>query len=304
MNLLTKNVLNLLSINNKAFIKISSYLLILSFFIIYQLYFSQSTQLIFAATPSPSPPTLTDTPDPQQGGSSVTFQFTCNDGTNNVEGYVCKQSNCANCGLGDTSQCWCASGSVASNPSCTYACPAGSTSTNNYYGRCRSSAGQYTTPTSLVATFTCIGTPQVPTGNIAIYKGWNLISFPHPESIGFVGNCENSILTYYHWDPSAVKWNVYKVQSLPTNGFWVYSNIECTMQYSGTTSIALISLSNGWNQIGSFDVEKNVIDVKNGCTIIQGPFYYDSQYSTWQTVTVLKPGRGHWILTDSSCSLH
>ena len=146
------------TVNNKALSKILAYVLIVTFFIIYQVYFLGNTRLIFAATPTPSPPTLSDSPDPQQGGSSVTFSFTCDDGANNVEGYVCKASDCANCLSGTTTNCWCASASVAADPSCTYACPTSGTTTNTYYGRCRSSAAEYTAITT-ATTFTCDGPP-------------------------------------------------------------------------------------------------------------------------------------------------
>jgi len=160
-----KNSFAGISIDRKGLARGFVYLLLFSFFIIYTTYFSQFIQFIFAATPTPSPPTLTDSPDPQKGGSSVTFQFTCSDTGNNVEGYVCKASDCANCLSGDTSNCWCASGAVAADPSCTYSCPAGSTSTNNYYGQCRSSAGEYTAATA-AATFTCDGIAPRFTNNI------------------------------------------------------------------------------------------------------------------------------------------
>lgn len=141
----------------KAISKITIYLLIFSFFVLYQLYFSGYSNfegIIFAATPTPSPPTLTDSPDPQEGNSAVTFQFTCDDGANNVEGYVCKDSSCTNCLYGTTTNCWCASGSVAADPSCPYTCPSCTYATNNYWGKCRSSAGQYTAITAQMS-FTC-----------------------------------------------------------------------------------------------------------------------------------------------------
>ena len=468
MNILKKNLFNRLCSNNKALSKAFLYILFFSFFIIYSTYFSQFTQLIFAATPTPSPPTLTDNPDPQKAGSAVTFQFTCSDGVNTVAGYVCKNSVCTNCDATSQTNCWCYSGAVASNPSCTYTCPTDVEATNTYYGRCRSSAGQYTTVTT-AATFNCFKgikwphitllsspssvvegssfsitlkythdmndngginlnwandiadfvsstggtiiyqnflsgsevvewnvsnndhvvvtlkaikagtlnlnyrvwdwtgdnvvctitnsptgydfhrdpdtceicwgdpgavacshkiqsiivltntetttttsstsstttttTPPVVKGEIQIYKGWNLISFPNSDSIGLRGNCSSSILNYYFWDASSGKWTKYTSQTPVGKGFWVYSNIECKMEYTGSTQISAIGLSKGWNIIGSFTTIKNVADVNDGCTIVQAPLYYNSQTSSWETdVTVLTPTKGYWIQLDNVCS--
>lgn len=111
--------------------------------------------IVWAATPTPSPPTLTDSPDPQAGSSAVTFSFTCSDAGYNVEGYACKASDCSSCLSGTTTNCWCASAAAASNPTCTYTCPSCTVSTNTYYGNCRSTAGQYTLITS-AQTFACL----------------------------------------------------------------------------------------------------------------------------------------------------
>ena len=159
-----------------------------------------------------------------------------------------------------------------------------------------------TTTSSTSSTTTTTTAPPAATGNIQIYKGWNLISFPHPDSVGLRGNCESSVLTYYFWDASRGNWNRYTDQPPATKGFWIYSNIDCIMQYSGSAQITGIGLSKGWNQIGSFTTEKNIADVKGGCTILQGPLYYNSQASSWETATLLSPSKGYWIQIDSACS--
>jgi len=118
--------------------------------------------IVFAATPTPSPPTVSDTPDPQIAGSTVTFALTCSDSPNNVRGYICNASDCTNCVYGTYTNCWCYNVTgVSANPTCTYllpsCCSGITTGTNNYYGRCQSTEATYEPYTAItsVQTFTC-----------------------------------------------------------------------------------------------------------------------------------------------------
>ena len=214
---LIKIIFDLKSVNSKALMKSSLYILLFSFFVFYIVYFSQFTELIFGATVA------------------------------NVNVIL----------------------SIRINPF----------------------AGTSTIPA---------GTPA---GSISIYKGWNLISFPYSGSAGLVGTCQSSVLTYYNWDMSTAKWKKYSNTPPAGSGFWVYSSIDCIMQYTTGGSITSIALQKGWNQIGSFSVERNVADVMDGCTIVQGPFYYNVQTSSWDpSSTKLTPQKGYWVKTDNSCS--
>lgn len=160
-----------------------------------------------------------------------------------------------------------------------------------------------TTTTTTITTSTTTTTPGPATGSIQIYKGWNSISFPYADSAGLVGNCNPSILTFYYYDSVTGKWGVYQGKVQPGKGFWAYSDIDCTMQYSGNSQIASIPISQGWNQIGSFSTEKIFSSVIDGCTISQGPVYYNVQTSNWETPTSLKVGNGYWVYSPISCSL-
>ncbi|MEM5855495.1 MAG: hypothetical protein QW472_04240 [Candidatus Aenigmatarchaeota archaeon] len=80
--------------------KIWVLLLFLTFLIVYAINFSNFGEIVFAATPTPSPPSVSDSPDPQQGGQVVTFS--CPSCTNSTPGetiklYICKASDCSDC---------------------------------------------------------------------------------------------------------------------------------------------------------------------------------------------------------------
>jgi hypothetical protein len=86
-------------------------------------------------------PTITevsDSPDPQEGGSTIIFNSTSSDldDGDTVKLYVCKDSSCTDCGPSGTSNCWASSTSgVTSNASTSYICPSCATSTNNYWAK-------------------------------------------------------------------------------------------------------------------------------------------------------------------------
>jgi len=252
-------------LNSKGLSKVASYLIILTLIVVYQVFIAKYMTYVFAATPTPTPPTLTDSPDPQKGGSAVTFQFTCDDGANNVEGYVCKDATCTNCLYGTTTNCWCASGSVASNPSCTYSCPAGSTSTNTYYGKCRSSAGQYTAATA-AATFKCDGVApryslNSTSSNLAGVPVTHFLNWTDDTSLsGYVFSFDNCKGTFTNstWSAFSGTWSNVTMNVNTTVGctvrWCIYANdslnnwngTSCSNPFSYTAKgVPVLTLNNG-----------------------------------------------------------
>jgi hypothetical protein len=76
-------------------------LLLYAIFLIFFLFLLfKPNGIVFAATPIPTPPSVSDSPDPQYGGGSVTFSCpSCTNGTagETIKLYVCKASDCSNC---------------------------------------------------------------------------------------------------------------------------------------------------------------------------------------------------------------
>jgi hypothetical protein len=72
------------------------YIIILTFFIFF---FLKPVGITFAATPTPTIPSVSDSPDPQVGGSSVTFSCpSCTAAAGEtLKLYVCSASDCSNC---------------------------------------------------------------------------------------------------------------------------------------------------------------------------------------------------------------
>jgi len=100
---------------------------------------------------------VSDTPDPQVSGSSITFNSTASDADpgDTIKLYLCKDSSCTNCGPSGTSNCWAFSSvGSATNPSASYICSSCDYSTNNYYTKVCDNDDVCSSITS-VQTFTC-----------------------------------------------------------------------------------------------------------------------------------------------------
>jgi len=87
---------------------------------------------------APSITSVSDSSDPQQGGSNVSFDSVASDADigDTIKLYICKAADCANCGPSDTSNCWAVTATgVATNPSASYACPSCTAATNNHWAK-------------------------------------------------------------------------------------------------------------------------------------------------------------------------
>lgn len=222
---------------------------------------SQHFDIVFAATPSPSPPTAADSPDPQKGGSDIAFTLTCGDGGNNVMGFACKDSSCRDCNGTKNTNCWANSTWQASNPTFNYTCPSCDASTNNYYVRCRSSKPPFYeyTQISSAAMFACkkeLGCACASDGecydvncdsnhccpqhyswngqtcviqnnpsDLTIYPGWNLISVPCISVTNVIGDqCRLFSKPVYQLNRNTNIWEAYKWENIVGGkAYWIYS---------------------------------------------------------------------------------
>ncbi len=70
-------------------------LIFLTFVITYYFLLINNTEIIYASTPTPSPPTVSDNPDPQQGGSDISFSCSgCSAASGEtIKLFVCKSND-------------------------------------------------------------------------------------------------------------------------------------------------------------------------------------------------------------------
>ena len=86
------------------------------------------------------------------------------------------------------------------------------------------------------------------------------------------------------------------------NGYWVYDNTACNIEFEGPAMSGNIALSKGWNIFGvASAVSLNAI--ASSCNIVSGPFLYDSASSSYYSTTSLEPGVGYFIYVSSNCNI-
>jgi hypothetical protein len=117
------------------------------------------------------------------------------------------------------------------------------------------------------------------TGNeftYTIYRGWNLISSPFATVTGVTADtCKAAAGNFYYFDIQTGKWNVDTVgiQTLEKGvSYWYYTPYDCsvTITGSGTVTSNDISLTTGWNQVGSpSDGMSNTQTMANKCNNCQ-----------------------------------
>ncbi len=136
---------------------------------------------------------VSDAPDPQGGGSAVTFDSTASDpdSGDTIKLYICDSADCTNCEPGNTSGCYAVTGTGASeNPSASYTCPSCGLFTNNYWAKVcdQSDACSNIIPpeVEVAATFTC------EPGDGCYCEEHNVGGWAWSENIGWMSfSCQN-----------------------------------------------------------------------------------------------------------------
>ena len=134
-----------------------------------------------------------------------------------------------------------------------------------------------------------------------VYTGWNLVSVPIlSENMSKSALFPNASSSAYGYN------NGYNIVDTLRNsvGYWIKFNSNETISLHGNfVTQNTINVVNGWNMIGPFD---EIIDINSITTqppnLIISPFYgFGSGYYVAAT---LEPGKGYWIKTNASGTLH
>ncbi len=155
----------------------------------------------FSCTSPPSLSSVSDSPDPQSIGSSISFASTASDPDfRPIKLYVCRDSSCSNCGP-SALNCWAtSSSSSSSNPTASYPCAG--TQTGSYWARVCND--QNLCSSILPGTFSCVPDATGPVGGyVRNNNGYltttqmliNVSPGTDPES-GMSSNNSNYLLEY------------------------------------------------------------------------------------------------------------
>lgn len=148
---------------------------------------------------------------------------------------------------------------------------------------------------------------------VVLKKGWNLLSSP----VGFDStktakvtytNCESE--NYFVYNSDKKEYDIFDLKLggvVPSqNGFWLYSDSSCKITFTGESKDSYddpLTVPKGWVAIAGPYNSVDWEDVVGNCVIKSGPWEFDTSAWTWKKATKLKPGKGYFVKTSSSCTL-
>jgi len=220
----------------------------------------------------PTITTVSDLPDPQEGGSSISFSSVSSDAdaTNTIDLFVCKDSSCVDCGTAITSNCWASSSSaVSENASASFECPSCNENT------------------------------------ITFQNGWNLFSPSIVEGIdvSYMEAAGCSCSAIYYWDPVAKSYKMESDHLDAGTGYWVAEDAGgCSFSVSGSPwYFSSTAYNTGTSYlIGSAYRSYKVSDLLGDCpTATVQTQVYGGAYTE---VDVLHPWNAYWLTVPSACN--
>ncbi|MBM3229726.1 hypothetical protein FJZ26_04810, partial [Candidatus Parvarchaeota archaeon] len=142
---------------------------------------------------------------------------------------------------------------------------------------------------------------------VQLRPGWNLISAPTPSYDRLDSSSCSLLGPYYHYNPSTKS---YETTGKPTmsEGYWVYSTNSCELRFFSFGDMIAIAdtykLGAGWNQIGlPFNANQNINEIEGSCSIISGPYAFDTKANDYYRTDELSRGKGVFVKVSDECSL-
>ena len=150
---------------------------------------------------------------------------------------------------------------------------------------------------------------------LTLKPGWNMVSVPgsFPDNQFFSPNAltdqsSTAMLPMFLWNPSGFSYQ-YVNQIQQGEGYWLLSLAEA----EETLSVSLapiknytISLKQGWNMIGSVSApcDFSYPQVEPyGSIANDSLFEWKTNGSSYQKSSIIKPGKGYWVLCWNDCQL-
>ena len=181
------------------------------------------------------------------------------------------------------------------------------------------------------STATITVTPQGPYVDIALHSGWNLVSLPAQptttEATVLFASIADQLECIYQYQTGSTQWLHYCISlpdyanSLssvdPSMGLWLKATNSVSLRvYYTPTDDRSIQLSAGWNLVAfpgneSTPAVTALASIAGQYTTVGTQVWQDDQL-VWkmfdpsgspsdQTLQILKPGVGYWILATESC---
>lgn len=166
-----------------------------------------------------------------------------------------------------------------------------------------------------------------PNGDVALSKGWNLISLPLVPSDAAVTSVFASVMGQIEqinaWDAGSQQWLRYSpsvpgfANTLthvdPDQGLWVKARSATTLVVTGSAHSQGATLAAGWNLAAytgtvAASAEDALNSIDDRCTVVMG--YQPSTWSSYYPGTPLSanslqeiaPGKGYWVHVSQACN--
>ena len=137
--------------------------------------------------------------------------------------------------------------------------------------------------------------------SVSINNGWNILSVPLAANDMTGATLFPSAISPFYSYSSGYQ----QVTTLQNgNGYWAKFDGNQSVTISGTlVNTNEVSVTQGWNLIGPFNTNISVsVITTTPPNIIASPFFgYENGYTT---PTELLPGKGYWIKTNASGTIH
>ncbi|MFH1750584.1 MAG: hypothetical protein ABH863_02805, partial [Candidatus Micrarchaeota archaeon] len=152
---------------------------------------------------------------------------------------------------------------------------------------------------------------------IHFQKGWNLFSSPISNYGGSAmisrTDCLSKAIYYYSPPFGDQKEGGYSIVGYmqdgtsisPGNGYWFKAQEDCSAVFMGAGSAVIDGkvLYRGWNQIGSTADKLQFSEMLGGCSIISGPYEFNTAAYQWEKASINYPGKGYFVKVASQCNL-
>ncbi len=140
-----------------------------------------------------------------------------------------------------------------------------------------------------------------PSYKLTFHKGWNLFSVPLAYVTSYAAS--SCALESNLW--ALINGKYEKTANMEGgSGYWMEVPQNCSVIVSGPAlnQSHYVTLTAGWNMVGSLPTAINISSVDGTCNVMKGPYAYNAS-TGYHATSELVPGKGYLIDVRNSCFL-
>ena len=140
-----------------------------------------------------------------------------------------------------------------------------------------------------------------PSYKLTFHKGWNLFSVPLAYVTSYAAS--SCALESNLW--ALINGKYEKTANMEGgSGYWMEVPQNCSVIVNGPAlnQSHYVTLTAGWNMVGSLPTAINISSVDGTCNVMKGPYAYNAS-TGYHATSELVPGKGYLIDVRNSCFL-